>query len=67
MVQSNHIQEQIAQAAEAEKALFNSGEQVLVGATKYQDSSTFNAVAKATVAKQKFSDFTSLTIQYIQE
>ena len=67
MVQSNHIQEQIAQAAEAEKALFNSGEQVLVGATKYQDSSTFNAVAKASVAKQKFSDFTSLTIQYIQE
>ena len=49
VVQNNHLQESIFAAEEAENARLRSGEQVLVGATKYQDSTTLNAVAKATV------------------
>lgn len=67
MIQSNCLQEHITQAAEAEKARMHSGEQVLVGATKYQDLSTLNAVAKATTSAPQFSDFTALNIQYLQE
>ena len=67
MVASNDIQTQITQAEEAEKARLYTGEQVLVGATKYQDSSTLNAVAKEKTPLPLFSDFTALNIQYLQE
>ena len=67
IIQNNHLQKSIFAAAEAEKVRLLSGEQVLVGATKYQDSSTLNAVAKKTDSEQQFSDFTPLTIQYLQE
>ena len=67
VVQNNHLQESIFVTAAAEEARLRSGEQVLVGATKYQDSTTLNAVAKATASLQQFSDFTPLTIQYLQE
>ena len=67
MVVSNDIQTQITQAEEAEKARLSAGEQVLVGATKYQDSSTLNAVAKEKTPVPLFSDFAPLDIQYLQE
>ena len=67
MVASNDIQTQITQAEEAEKARLCAGEQVLVGATKYQDSSTLNAVAKEKTLLPLFFDFTALNIQYLQE
>jgi methylmalonyl-CoA mutase len=67
IVQSNDLQKAIFAVAEAEKARLRTGEQVLVGATKYQDSTSLNAVAKATASLQQYADFTPLTIQYLQE
>ena len=67
VVQSNDLQKAIIAVAEAEKARLRSGEQVLVGATKYQDSMSLNAVAKATASLQQYADFTPLSIQYLQE
>lgn len=67
VVKNNRLQKSIFTVAEAEKARLFSGEQVLVGATKYQDSSTLNAVAKKTASVQQFSNFTPLTIEYLQE
>ena len=67
VVQSNHLQKSIFVVAAAEKARLRFGEQVLVGATKYQDSTTINAVAKVTASLQQYTDFTPLTIQYLQE
>ena len=52
---------------EIENALLRSGEQVLVGATKYQDSTTLNAVTKARVSMHQFTNFKPLTIQYLQQ
>ena len=67
MVASNDIQTQITQAEEAEKARLYTGEQVLVGATKYQDSSTLNVVAKEKTPLPLFSDFAPLDIQYLED
>ena len=67
VVQNNHLQESIFAAEKTEKARLRSGEQVLVGATKYQDSTTLNAVKKTREPVHQFADFKSLTIQYLQE
>ena len=67
VVQNNHLQESISAAEEIENALLRSGEQVLVGATKYQDSTTLNAVTKARVSMHQFTNFKPLTIQYLQQ
>ena len=61
------MQKAIFTVAEAEKARLRTGEQVLVGATKYQDSTSLNAVAKATTSVRQYSDFTPLSIQYLQK
>ena len=67
VVQSNDLQKAIFAVAEAENARLRIGEHVLVGATKYQDSTSLNAIAKATASLQQYADFTPLSIQYLQE
>ena len=67
IVQSNQLKNNITTTAAAEKARINSEEQVLVGATKYQDTATLSAAIETKDLIPKFTDFKPLTTNYLQQ
>jgi len=67
IVDSNRLQKSIASTAALEKKRLHAGEQVLVGATKYQDDTTLNVKAQLEAPPDLYSDFIPLTLQYLQQ
>ena len=67
IVDSNRLQKSIASTAALEKKRLHAGEQVLVGATKYQDDTTLNVKAQLEAPSDLYSDFIPLTLQYLQQ